>query len=178
MKNTLILLFAKMFEKGIMFFFFILFARTFGKHAFGEFSYFFTIATTLFVIFDLGGEFYQIREFSKIEKLKNFNTIFILKTAIFFVILSITCFVNNNLFLLLLVISFYMDCIISIFRSSLYKNGYYILEAKFTIIEKLIFIFIAILNIFTIKDIIIMYFAFLLSKLTYIFILLSYKAIK
>lgn len=173
MKNTLILLFAKIFEKGIMFLFFILLAQTFGKEVFGEFSYFFTISTILFVIFDLGGEFYQIREFSKAEKLKNFNTIFILKTIIFFIIFCITYFINNNIFLLLLISSYYIDSIISIFRSSLYKNGHYILESKFTIIEKLIFIFIIILNVFTIQDILLMYFAFLLSKLIYIFILLN-----
>jgi O-antigen/teichoic acid export membrane protein len=173
MKNTLILLFAKIFEKGIMFLFFMLLAQTFGKEVFGEFSYFFTIATILFVLFDLGGEFYQIREFSKVERLKNFNTIFILKSSIFFVVIFITYFINNNIFLFLLISSYYIDSIISIFRSSLYKNGHYILESKFTIIEKLIFIFIVFLNIFTIQDILIMYFAFLLSKLIYIFILLN-----
>lgn len=171
MKSTLILLFAKIFEKGIMFLFFMLLAQKFGKEEFGEFSYYFTIATLLFVLFDLGGEFYQIREFTKTEKLKNFNTIFLIKSSMFVIILFITFIVNNNVYLLLLLGSYYLDSIISIFRSSLYKNGHYILESKFTIIEKSIFITIVFVNILTIEDIFIMYFAFLLSKFIYILIL-------
>jgi len=171
MKNTFALFFAKMYEKSIMFLFFMLLAQTFGKEVFGEFSYYFTIATLLFVLFDLGGEFYQIREFSKVERLKNFNTIFLIKSAIFFIVFIITFFINNNIYLLLLVGSYYLDSIISIFRSSLYKNGYYILESKFTIIEKSVFIIIVFTNILTIQDIIIMYFAFLVSKFIHILIL-------
>ena len=55
----------------------MLLAQTFGKESFGEFSYYFTIASVLYVLFDLGGEFYQIREFTKEEKLSNFNSIFV-----------------------------------------------------------------------------------------------------
>ncbi|MBE0515266.1 polysaccharide biosynthesis C-terminal domain-containing protein [Sulfurimonas sp.] len=171
MKNTITLLFAKMFEKGITFLFFMLLAQTFGKEVFGEFSYYFTIATLLFVLFDLGGEFYQIREFSKIERLKNFNTIFLIKSAIFLIIFATTFIITNNIYLLLLLGSYYLDSIISIFRSSLYKNGHYILESKFTIIEKSIFIVIVFANILSIQDILVMYFAFLLSKFIYVLIL-------
>jgi O-antigen/teichoic acid export membrane protein len=171
MKNTITLFFAKMFEKGIMFLFFMILAQTFGKEVFGEFSYYFTIATLLFVLFDLGGEFYQIREFSKAERLKNFNTIFLIKSAIFLIIFATTFIINNNIYLLLLLGSYYLDSIISIFRSSLYKNGYYILESKFTIIEKSIFITIVFANILSIQNILVMYFAFLLSKFIYILIL-------
>jgi O-antigen/teichoic acid export membrane protein len=171
MKNTLFLLLAKIYEKGVMFVFFILLAKTFGKDAFGEFSYFFTISAILFVLYDLGGEFYQIREFSKAESLKKFNTIFLLKSAIFLVIFATTFIINNNIYLLLLLGSYYFDSIISIFRSSLYKNGHYLLESKFTIIEKSIFIAIVFANILSIQDILVMYFAFLLSKFIYILIL-------
>lgn len=171
MKNTVILLLAKIFEKGIMFLFFILLAQTFGKEVFGEFSYYFTISSVLFVIFDLGGEFYQIREFSKQERLRNFNTIFTIKTFVFIAIFTLTYVINNNLYLLLLLLAYYLDSIISIFRSSMYKNGHYILESKFTIIEKSIFILIVVTNIFTIQNIIMMYLAFLISKFLYVLIL-------
>ena len=83
MKNTIILLLAKVYEKAIMFFFFILLARGFGKDIVGEFSYYYSIVVVLFVLLDLGGDFYQIREFSKHESIKKFNTIFLLKTFIF-----------------------------------------------------------------------------------------------
>lgn len=171
MKNAITLLFVKMFEKGIMFLFFMLLAQIFGKEVFGEFSYYFTIATLLFVLFDLGGEFYQIREFSKAERLKNFNTIFLIKSAIFLIIFATTFIITNNIYLLLLLGSYYLDSIISIFRSSLYKNGHYILESKFTVIEKSIFIAIVFANILSIQDILVMYFAFLLSKFIYVLIL-------
>ena len=173
MKDTLVLLFAKMFEKGIMFLFFMLLAQQFGKGVFGEFSYYFTIASVLFVLFDLGGEFYQIREFSKSEKLKNFNTIFILKTVIFLSILGFVYFLSNSIYLLLLLVSYYIDSIISLFRSSLYKNGFYILESKFSIIEKLIFIALVTINIFTVESIFLMYLAFIVSKFIYILILMK-----
>ena len=173
MKNTLTLLFAKIFEKGIMFLFFMLLAQTFGKEAFGEFSYYFTIASVIFVLFDLGGEFYQIREFSKAERLKNFNTIFIIKSNIFIFVCFITYLVNDNIYLILLLLSYYIDSLISLFRSSLYKNGHYILESKFTIIEKLIFIVLVATNLFTIKSILLMYLAFVISKFIYILILMN-----
>ena len=173
MKNTITLLFAKIFEKGIMFLFFMLLAQQFGKEEFGEFSYYFTIASVLFVLFDLGGEFYQIREFSKVERLKNFNTIFIIKSSIFAFIFLIIYFLNDSIYLMLLLISYYIDSIISLFRSSLYKNGHYILESKFTIIEKLIFITLIATNIFTIKSILFMYISFIISKFIYIIILIN-----
>ncbi len=177
MKNTLTLLFAKIFEKGIMFLFFMLLARKFGTATFGEFNYYFTIAVVLFVLFDLGGDFYQIREFIKSERLKIFNTVFWIKTFIFFIIIGLSLLFDHNIYLLFLLFSFYLDSIISIFRSSFYKNGYYVLESKFTIIEKTIFITIVLLNVFSIKSIIIMYVAFLISKLLYLFIL-SFKYYK
>jgi len=171
MKNTLTLLFAKMFEKGIMFLFFMLLAQTFGKEAFGEFSYFFTIASILFVLFDLGGEFYQIREFSKTERLKNFNSIFLIKSSIFLLVLLITLLTDSSMYLIILLISYYLDSIISLFRSSMYNNNLYILESKYTILEKLFFITLVITNVFTIHSILLMYLAFIVSKFVYLLIL-------
>ncbi len=173
MKNTIILLFAKMFEKGIMFLFFILLARGFGADAVGEFSYTYSIVVILFVLLDLGGDFYQIREFSRKESLQNFNTIFILKTFIFILLFIATYYVSNNIYLLLFFTSYYLASIISIFRSSLYNHGYYILESKYTIIEKSIFLIIIVANIMSIESLLLMYFSFVLSKLVYILILLK-----
>jgi len=171
MKTALILLLAKIFDKGILFLFFMFLAQQFGKNVFGEFTYYFTIATIFFVLFNLGGEFYQIREFTKVERLKNFNTIFFLKTLVFFFFFFLVYIVNKNIYLFILLCSFYIESLISIFRSSLYKNNKYILEAKFTVIEKLIFIFLVFANIVSIKNILFMYLAFLLSKIVYILIL-------
>ena len=173
MKNTLVLLFAKVFEKGIMFLFFILLAREFGKNVVGEFSYYYSVVVILFVLLDLGGEFYQVREFSRKENLKNFNTIFILKTFIFIPIFIGTYYLLDNIYLLILFSSYYLSSIISIFRSSLYNHGEYILESKYTVIEKSIFLIIIISNVMSIKSLLLMYFAFLVSKLIYILILLK-----
>jgi len=171
MKNTVILLFAKMFEKGIMFLFFILLANSFGKTVLGEFSYYFSIVTILFVLFDLGGDFYQIKEFSRSENLQKFNTIFVLKTFIFIFIFIGTYFINSNVYMLLFLISYYLASILSIFRSSLYNNGQYILEAKYTILEKFIFLIIIVLNVVTIENLLVIYLSFLVSKSVYLFIL-------
>jgi len=173
MKNTLILTFAKFFEKGIMFLFFILLARQFGKDSFGEFSYYFTIASILFVLFDVGGEFYQIREFTKRESLKIFQNIFILKTAIAAVVVTAAFLSGQSLFLLILLGSFYLDSIISLFRSSFYKNGLYYQEAFLAIIEKSVFIALVAFNLLTFNKIVLMYLAFIMAKVVYLLVALN-----
>ncbi|MFA5502591.1 MAG: oligosaccharide flippase family protein [Sulfurovaceae bacterium] len=169
MKNTLILTLSKFFEKGIMFLFFALLAHHFGRESFGEFSYYFTIASIIFVLFDVGGEFYQIREFTKHESLKVFQNIFIIKTVIASLVIGIVLVLQEPLYLVLLVISFYLDSIISLFRSSLYKNSLYYQEAILTISEKIALIAIVFLNIMTVKDVIVMYLSFSLAKVVYLF---------
>lgn len=173
MKNTIILTVSRFFEKGIMFLFFILLARQFGKDCFGEFSYYFTIASTLFVLFDVGGEFYQIREFTKKESLKIFQNIFILKTIIATGVFLIVLLAQQHIYLLILISSFYLDSVISLFRSSFYKNSLYIQESILSIIEKIVFILLVFLNIFTIKNILFMYFAFFAAKFVYLMIAIN-----
>lgn len=173
MKNTLILTCSKFFEKGIMFLFFVLLAHQFGKESFGEFSYYFTIASILFVLFDVGGEFYQIREFTKKESLKIFQNIFILKTIIAFSVFLVACLTQQHIYLLILIGSFYLDSVISLFRSSLYKNGLYLQESILTVIEKSVLITLVAFNLFTLNDIVMMYFAFIAAKFVYLIFALN-----
>lgn len=168
MKNTLILIASKFFEKGIMFFFFMLLAQKFGKESFGQFSYYFAIASIVFVLFNLGGEFYQIREFTKKESLKVFQNIFIFKTLIATLVIIGALVSQKSTYVVILVISFYLESIISIFRSSLYKNGLYYHESILIIIEKSAFILLVIFNVFTLNDLVLMYSAFIVAKLVYL----------
>lgn len=170
MKNTLILTISKFFEKGTMFLFFILLAQQFGSDSFGEFSYYFTIGSILFVIFDVGGEFYQIREFTRHESLKVFHNIFILKTLVACAVFLIALITQQATYLLVLIGSFYLDSIISVFRSSLYKNGLYYHEAILTVTEKAIFILLVSLNLFTMHDLVFMYLSLLGGKLAYLLV--------
>jgi len=172
MKDTAILFLAKVIEKGVMFIFYILIARAFGKELVGELSYYYSIVVILFVLLDLGGDFYQIREFSKSETLSKFNTIFIIKTTIFIFMLMPIIYLGN-IYITVLFSSYFINSLISIFRSSLYCNNQYINESKYAILEKLLFIMIVISNIITIKSILILYFAFLISKLIVILLLVN-----
>jgi len=156
-----------------MFFFFVLLAQYYGKESFGEFSYYFAIASILFVLFDVGGEFYQIREFTKNESIKIYQNIFILKTVIATSVLLIALLSQQSSFTLILIGSFYLESIISLFRSSLYKNGLYYQESILTIIEKSVFITLIIFNILTISDITLMYAVFIIAKLVYLFLALT-----
>lgn len=172
MKNTIILLFAKIFDKGVMFLFYSLLARELGRSVFGEFSYHLTITTISFMLFNLGGDFYQIREFSKKESLKIFNSIFLIKVALFFLTLIIVNnFFTNNIYFNILLVSYFFESIISIFRSSMYKNSYYVLEAKYTIIEKVFFISLIVINLFTVQNLLLVYLAFIFSKCVYVLFL-------
>ena len=173
MKNTLVLLLAKVFEKGIMFLFFILLAQYFGKTAVGEFSYYYSIVLLLFVLLDIGGEFYQIKEFSKNENLRKFTTIFVLKSLIFLILFIFSFVLFYNIYFLILLASYYVMSIISIFKSSMYIHGQYILDSKFIIYEKIFFILLVLLNVTQMKQIILIYFAFLLSKLFYLLLLFN-----
>jgi O-antigen/teichoic acid export membrane protein len=156
-----------------MFLFFVLLAHHFGKEKVGEFSYYFTTASILFVIFDLGGDFYQIREFTKKESLKIFQNIFLLKTVVAVFILVTAVLTHQHIYLLLLIGSFYLDSVISLFRSSLYKNGLYYQEAVLTIIEKSVLIAFVFFNIFRLNDIVLMYLAFIVAKLVYLLFALN-----
>ncbi len=173
MKNTLVLLIAKIFEKGIMFLFFVLLAQHFGKTTVGEFSYYYSIVLLLFVLLDMGGEFYQIKEFSKNENLRKFTTIFVLKSLIFIILFALSLVFFYNIYFLILLASYYIMSMISIFKSSMYIHNQYILDSKYIIYEKTFFIVLILFNTAQVKQILLIYFAFLLSKLFYLFLLFN-----
>jgi hypothetical protein len=60
-KSTFLLGVSKLLEKVIAFSFYFIIARTFGSAEFGEFSYFFSLASFVMVMFDFGGEIYCVR---------------------------------------------------------------------------------------------------------------------
>ncbi len=151
-----------------MFLFFILLAQKFGKESFGEFSYYFTIASIIFVVFDLGGEFYQIREFTKKESLKLFHNILVLKVFLAIIVFLVAFYFSQPLYLLILIFSFFCDSLISLFRSSLYKNGQYLQESILTGVEKTVFILLALFSSFAFQSIVWMYLAFVAGKLVYL----------
>ena len=173
MNNTIVLLFARIFEKGIMFLFFILLVRTFGKGELGEFSYYYSIIAIIFIFIDVGGELYQVKEFSKKENLQIFNTIFVLKTVIYLFFLSLMVLFNSNIYIIILFSSYYLYSIILIFRSSLYNHQNYILDAKYVIMEKSIFLIIILFNLMTLQELLVVYLAFLLSRSIYLLVLFN-----
>lgn len=173
MKNTTVLFFSKLFEKGSLFLFFIFFGRYFGKEAFGEYSYFFSIASFLFVFMDLGGEFYQIKLFASGKNVNRLFNISVVKSILFLGII-IPVMILNEYFLGLLILSFYTESLISIFRSSFYFSKKFLFAATFNIVEKTIFVTLFVLNIFSVESLLFMYATLSISKFIHL-ILVGYK---
>jgi len=167
-KNTIALAASKFYEKGIMFFFFMFLARKYGSASFGEFSYYFTVASILFVFFDIGGEFYQIREFTKGESIRKFQSLFLLKTLIAILVFFVCVLSQQPVGLLILVGAFYLDSIISIYKSSLYKNNMFYIETVLTFIEKTTLAFLVLLNFVFIDRLLFMYVCLVVGKITYL----------
>src|SRR5690554_593725 len=156
MKNTTVLFFSKLFEKGSLFLFFIFFGRYFGRDAFGEYSYFFSIASFLFVFMDIGGEFYQIKLLAKAKTVNALFNIGLIKSVIALMIL-ISTYCIKEYFLSLLVLSFWTESIISIFRSAFYFEKKFLFAAGFNIIEKSFFIALFLFNSLAIESLFFMY---------------------
>ncbi len=173
MKNTIILLSSKILEKLILFVFYILFARNFSEEIFGEFSYYFSISYILYILIDLGGEFYQTRILTQNENIKVFNAIVLLKTILMILVCFVTYLYFDNIYILLLLFSFYLESVISLFRSSFYKNSLFIESAYLSIYEKIFFLSLQLVNIFTLKNLLFLYVIFSLSKVLYIWLTIS-----
>ncbi|MDN5290604.1 MAG: hypothetical protein PWQ06_843 [Anaerophaga sp.] len=174
MKNTTILFLSKFFEKGSLFLFFIFFGRYLGKEAFGEYSYFFSIASFLFVLMDIGGEFYQIKLFAKDRTINTLFNIGVIKSVISVLIL-IPIGLFNEYFLCLLVMSFWAESLISVFRSTFYFQKKFFFAAGFNIIEKLIFVALFIFNSFAIESLLFMYATLSISKIMHILLIAYIK---
>ncbi|NPA38109.1 MAG: oligosaccharide flippase family protein, partial [Chlorobi bacterium] len=170
MKNTTILFISKLFEKGTLFLFFIFFGRYFGKEAFGEYSYLFSIASFLFAFMDVGGEFYQIKLFADKKSNKVILNIIFIKTALFLILLS-AVLVWGNFYLTLLVISFYIESVISVVRSSFYFDKKFALAATYNIFEKTLFILLFVFSSISVNNLLFMYSSLATSKLLQILLI-------
>ena len=165
MKNTIILTISALIEKGAGFAFISLMAYNFGKLEVGQYSYFFAMANILFLLFNVGGDIYNIK-FSTSNR--NINTAFnmiITKLLLFLVVIFSLSFFDNSPQMLILLLSFFLESIISIIRSYLFIKRKFKAQSFYLIFEKVIFITLLFLAIFSFKKTIFLYFAFVISKL-------------
>ncbi|MBF0370221.1 MAG: oligosaccharide flippase family protein [Magnetococcales bacterium] len=141
MRGSLPQLLARGVEKGAMFVFFAGFARIFGAEAFGDFSYLFTVCTLLFILFDLGGNFYQVPLLAKATDGKDpLATLIMAKSGLFLIILLATLWFAPSPLLLILLISFYLNALVVTARSWLYCRRQFQQEASLNVLEKLLFL--------------------------------------
>lgn len=174
MTQRFFLLFSRILEKGVMFLFFAILARRFGAAEFGKFSYFFSIASLLFVLFDNGGNLFQIPLFSKYGLNRTMLLrLFLVKGGLFLIVVIPVLLSLHNRLVLLLLIAFFLESTISIGRSLLFCQGQYIKESVFHIVEKLVLLTAVAASGLLLEQILFVYISIGLGKLFYIFLLVQ-----
>ena len=165
MKNTVLLAISSLLEKGASFIFLSLLAYNYGKHESGEYSYYFALANILFLVFNLGGDTYTVRYFVKKSTSNMMLNIVFSKFILFGVTILAVVLFNRSGYLLILLISFFLESVISIMRSYLFFEKRFTAQAFYLIAEKVCFVTLVLLNIVSCKNVILLYLAFVLSKL-------------
>jgi O-antigen/teichoic acid export membrane protein len=170
LRNTSVLGISKIFEKGVVFFIYSIIAHSYGPSDLGVFVVYFTLGQFLFTLLDLGGELYQIRLFSEKKNLFQFQNIVFLKIFIFLSIIAILISFNQTYELVLVSTIFFLESIISIFKSYLYVNKLFITESKISLFEKSILLTSTIVLVYLNSPIEYIYYTFIISKLFYLFV--------
>lgn len=169
MTNRIFLLLSRFVEKGVMFLFFAIMARHFGQAEFGEFSYYFALAAIIFVLFDNGGELYQMPLIAKYgDSRKLLFRIATTKTFFFMVILSLALIYIPNVKLLYLLLAFYLESLVSLGRSFLFYRGEFIRESIYHTSEKLVLLFLALVAGLWMDHLIFMYLSLTVGKIVYL----------
>lgn len=173
MTNRIFLLLSRFVEKGVMFLFFAIMARHFGRSEFGEFSFYFALATMVFAFFDNGGELYQMPLIVKhgISRKLLFRIVLI-KTFFFVVILSLTLMYIQNIKILYLLLAFYLESLVSLGRSFLFYKGQFIRESIYHTSEKLTLLILALIGGLWMDQIILMYLSLTVGKIVYLTLLI------
>ncbi|OHX67017.1 oligosaccharide flippase family protein [Flammeovirga pacifica] len=181
MKNSFLLVSSKIIEKLSIFIFLSLLARV-SVEDLGEFNYNFSFLSIIFILFNFGGEFYSIKKVN--EQDDNLLQLFILKTTVYS-LFFVFFYLNNDLLILILSFSFYLDSIISLIRTKCYLEKKFRNDVVFSTIERLIFIVLIVINVTFFENVLLFYIAFVISKIVYIIIFLIknhnaylYKSIK
>jgi O-antigen/teichoic acid export membrane protein len=151
-KSTFLLGVSKLLEKVIAFSFYFIIARTFGSAEFGEFSYFFSLASFVMVMFDFGGEIYCVRLFSHNKGRDVLTQFLVIKTWVALLIVSTMLVLNQNHLFILLVGMSYLDSVILVFRSRFLCFNEIVQDTKFSILEKLISVGLFAVGVFSFES--------------------------
>jgi len=174
MINRIFLLLSRFIEKGVMFLFFAIMARHFGLQEFGEFSYYFSLATMMFVLFDNGGELYQMPMIAKHGfSRKLFFRMATIKTLFFIVVLLLTMRYIQNVKVLYLLLAFYLESLVSLGRSFLFYQGEFIRESIYHTAEKLTLFILALVAGLWMDHLILMYLSLAIGKIIYLSLLMA-----
>lgn len=178
MKNTIFLTISALIEKGAGFAFLSLMAYNFGKLEVGKYSYFFALANILFILFNVGGDIYNIKYFTKHKGLDIIFNIVLSKFLLFGIVAFALLFYDRSPQLLILLLSFFLESIISIIRSHLFTSRKFKLHSSYLIFEKIIFVSLLFLCFVSFNHALFFYSSFVISKLSTICICLFKERFK
>lgn len=147
MRKVIIMYISAFYEKGIMFLISFLLARVYGADIFGSYSYYMAIGGIIFVLFDLGGDFYlsKLLVQDKENYSKTISSVCIVKFINFILVYVVSILYeiivgNFDVLLNLVLIAFFMDSLNSICKSISYVSSEYIKESIINICEKTLLI--------------------------------------
>ncbi len=164
-KSTFFLGIGKFFEKIIAFLFYFIIARHFGSDQFGDFVFQYSVASFIMVIFDFGGEIFCIRFFTNQSRNEDQSHLIAMKTLVALVIICVVFSFGWHSYLVVLLLLFYIDSVISVLRSRLFATKDFGIETIFSVGEKCLSFLFFYLSIITFKDIEISILAMVLGKL-------------
>jgi len=163
-KSTVFLGIGKFFEKIIAFLFYFIIARYFGSDHFGDFVFQYSVASFIMVIFDFGGEIFCVRFFTNQSRNEDQSNLIAMKSVVALVIICVVILIGWHSYLVVLLLLFYMDAIISVLRSRLFAIKDFGIETIFSVGEKCLSFLFFFLSILTFKDIKISILAMVLGK--------------
>lgn len=171
MKNLVFLTTSSLIGKVASFVLYSLLAYNFGKESLGYFSYYFIIANIFYLLFDFGGNIYEVKFFTSESYEENVADVFFVKIFTYSVFAPFIFFFISDPFFIILYISFFLESLFTVVKSGLFCKKQFLTFSYYMIIEKVSLIIIALTGTFAIKSLFIFYFALLISKIIVLYII-------
>jgi O-antigen/teichoic acid export membrane protein len=172
MKNISFLTLSSFAEKLASFALYSLLAHNFGKESLGLYSYYFSIAYTLFLLLDYGGTVFPVKYFTKNPPRKTVPTIILLKILTYIAVSPFIFIFVSDIFFIALFASFFVESILMVARSVYFFRRQLIKISLYTILEKILIIIIALLGTVTAKSLFVFYIAALAAKLFVVIVII------
>jgi len=178
MKNLVFLTTSSIIGKLASFVLYSLLAYNFGKESLGYFSYYFIVANIFYLLFDFGGNIYEVKFFTSETYEKNVADVFFVKIFTYSIFAPFIFLFISDPFFIILYVSFFLESLFTVVKSGLFCKKQFLTFSYYMIIEKVSLIIIALTGTFAIKSLFIFYFALLISKIIVLYIIFLRKPAK